>query len=125
MRNVLLVIHIAAAGIWLARYLYGKRGDLAAKMAKKAAGLHTVLARKYYVDEIYDATIVTPAVKLSEQFLWKFFDVGVIDGLVNGAARLVGYASGALRKVQAGVAQTYAFAFVAGVLLLLGILFMR
>ena len=120
-----LSVVIAAAGIWLARYLYGKRGDLAAKMAKKAAGLHTVLARKYYVDEIYDATIVTPAVKLSEQFLWKFFDVGVIDGLVNGAARLVGYASGALRKVQAGVAQTYAFAFVAGVLLLLGILFMR
>ena len=121
-----LSVAIAAAGIWLARYLFLTRGDLLATMARKAAGIHTVLTRKYYVDEFYDATIITPAVKLSEGVLWKFFDIRVVDGLVNGTARLVAHFSGALRKVQAGVAQTYALAFVAGVLLLLlGILFLR
>jgi NADH-quinone oxidoreductase subunit L len=96
-----------------------------AAIVKKAGAAQTILLKKYYVDEVYDAAVVTPAVKLSDRVLWKFFDVGVVDGLVNGTARLVGFFSGQLRKVQAGVAQTYALAFVAGVLLLLGILFMR
>jgi NADH-quinone oxidoreductase subunit L len=120
-----LSVGIAAAGIWFARFLYLKRGDVLAAIVKKAGAAQTILLKKYYVDEVYDAAVVTPAVQLSDRVLWKFFDVGVVDGLVNGTARLVGFFSGQLRKVQAGVAQTYALAFVAGVLLLLGILFMR
>ena len=41
---------------------------------------------KYYVDEIYDATIVQPIRIVSEQGLWKIVDARVIDGAVNGVA---------------------------------------
>ncbi len=40
---------------------------------------------KYYVDEFYDAMIINPIKQLSAQ-LWSF-DVWVLDGMVNGAAR--------------------------------------
>ncbi len=40
---------------------------------------------KYYVDEFYDAMVINPIKQLSAQ-LWSF-DVWVLDGAVNGAAR--------------------------------------
>jgi len=41
---------------------------------------------KYYVDEFYDAAIIEPIKRFSAQ-LWSF-DTWVVDGVVNGAARV-------------------------------------
>lgn len=41
---------------------------------------------KYYVDEFYDAAIIEPIKRFSAQ-LWSF-DTWVVDGMVNGAARV-------------------------------------
>ena len=41
---------------------------------------------KYYVDEFYDAAIIEPLKRFSAQ-LWSF-DTWVVDGMVNGAARV-------------------------------------
>src|SRR5205807_1504680 len=46
-----------------------------------------LLENKYYVDEIYDAALIRPVEEVSREGLWKFFDVGVIDGIVNGVGR--------------------------------------
>ena len=42
-------------------------------------------------------------------------DLGVIDGIVNGAGRLVARASGSLRRVQTGYVRTYAITLLLGV----------
>jgi NADH-quinone oxidoreductase subunit L len=44
----------------------------------------------------------------------------LIDGLiVNGSARVVGWTSGVLRKIQTGHLYTYAFSMIIGLLLML------
>jgi NADH-quinone oxidoreductase subunit L len=74
---------------------------------------------KYKIDEFYNSTIVNPILKGSEKILWKGIDVNVIDGAVNGTARVVNWFSQTVRKVQTGVAQFYAVVFVGGIVAVL------
>ncbi|HZF38159.1 MAG TPA: NADH-quinone oxidoreductase subunit L, partial [Blastocatellia bacterium] len=67
-----------------------------------------LLEDKYRVDEFYDATVVGPVENLSRDGLWKIVDVKIIDGFVNGVARLFGALAGALRYTQTGFARNYA-----------------
>ena len=120
-----LSVAIAVAGIWFARNIYLKRPEIAEKVSSSFRGIYKLLWNKYYVDEVYDATIVTPTVKVSEKLLWKGIDVGIIDGIVNGSATVTSWVSSKLRKIQTGFAQNYALAIVVGVIVILGILFGR
>ncbi len=113
---------VAFAGIGLAWLFFLKRRDLAAAAARRFRGLHQLLLRKYYVDEIYDAAVVQPIRIVSEQVLWKGVDVGVIDGAVNGAGVTVKSASGLLRLLQTGSIRAYAASLMVGTLLILGYL---
>ncbi len=83
-----------------------------------------MLYHKWYVDEIYDALIVRPIMALSRG-LARFIDGFLIDGTVNGA----GYAARAFgwvgSRLQTGQLNSYAFAVVAGVLLLLALMVLR
>jgi NADH-quinone oxidoreductase subunit L len=79
-----------------------------------------LLEHKYYVDEIYDAAIINPIHVGSREGLWKFFDVGVIDGLVNGVGRLVTDIGAVLRYLQFGFVRGYAAVILAGALLIIG-----
>jgi len=80
----------------------------------------TLLENKYYVDEIYDAAIINPIHAVSREGLWKIFDVGVIDGLVNGVGRLVTNAGALVRHLQAGFVRGYAAIILLGALLVIG-----
>jgi NADH:ubiquinone oxidoreductase subunit 5 (subunit L)/multisubunit Na+/H+ antiporter MnhA subunit len=72
------------------------------------------------VDEIYDALIVRPLVRLSTTVLWKGVDDGAIDGAgVNGSARLARGLGAIGSWLQTGQVGTYVFFFVVGVLLVL------
>jgi NADH-quinone oxidoreductase subunit L len=99
---------IAFAGIGLATFLWLKRRDIPAQLAQQYAGVHRLLLNKYYVDEVYDATIVQPIKVVSEEGLWRGFDVKVVDGAVNGAGYLVSGVSIVLRLMQNGSVKTYA-----------------
>ena len=79
-----------------------------------------MLVNKYYLDEIYDATLVQPIKLLSEQGLWKIVDARVIDGAVNGTAGIMVLLSGRLRRLQTGSVRAYAASLVCGVVLVLG-----
>jgi NADH-quinone oxidoreductase subunit L len=46
-----------------------------------------VLHNKWYVDELYDATIIRGTLALTQLLAW--FDRTIIDGIVNGAATVV------------------------------------
>ncbi|MGB9405189.1 MAG: NADH-quinone oxidoreductase subunit L [Candidatus Acidiferrales bacterium] len=81
---MLLSVALALAGIALAWFLYLKRTELPAKIARSANGFYQLVAHKYYVDEIYDAAFVNRAKDLGSSL--GMFDAKVIDGLgVNGA----------------------------------------
>ena len=117
---MLVSIAVAAAGIGVAVYFFLKNKRAADGVAERFAGVHRLLLNKYYVDEAYDATIVQPIRIASEEGLWKFFDVRVIDGAVNGVAQTVAGSSELLRRVQTGSVRTYAASLLLGVVAILG-----
>jgi NADH-quinone oxidoreductase subunit L len=49
-------------------------------------------------------------------------DLGIVDGIVNGVARLVGWLAGRLRTVQTGYVRTYAIAVLLGVVFVIVVL---
>ena len=89
-------------------------------MARQYSGIHKLLLNKYYVDEVYDATIVQPVRIVSEEGLWRGFDVKIVDGAVNGTAALVDGGAWILRRLQTGSVRTYASSVFLGVVLILG-----
>jgi NADH-quinone oxidoreductase subunit L len=111
---------IAIVGILIATFIWFRRRELADAMARTFAPLYKLLLNKYYVDELYDASIVQPIKVVSQRGLWRGFDVGVIDGAVNGTGALVSGAAAVLRRVQTGSVRTYAGSLFVGVVLVLG-----
>jgi NADH-quinone oxidoreductase subunit L len=101
-------IGAALAGALTAYLFYYAKPELPARLAVKAHAMYTILLNKYYLDEIYDAIIVIPVVQTSREFLWKFIDVSVIDGAVNGVGKVVRGSAGGLRHMQSGYVRTYA-----------------
>jgi len=111
---------VALVGIGLAVFLFLKRRAAADRLAAQFAGLHRVLERKYYVDEIYDAALVQPVRIGSDEGLWKTLDVKLIDGAVNGVAEAVRGGSESLRRLQTGSVRAYAVSLFLGVVMVLG-----
>jgi NADH-quinone oxidoreductase subunit L len=118
---VAVAITIAVAGIATAWTRLKPATLVPASESPPEEGVERVLADKYYVDEIYDETIVRPTVGISRNLLWRGVDQGVIDGLgVNGSAylaRLVGFIGS---QFQSGRLGTYAWVLTLGVLAVLG-----
>ncbi|MDQ3803653.1 MAG: hypothetical protein M3416_07470, partial [Acidobacteriota bacterium] len=100
-------LFIAGAGIGVGIWLFGRRPLL--KMPR-------LLENKYYVDEIYDAAIIEPIRTGSREGLWRFFDVGVIDGIVNGVGRGMSQAGSLVRYLQPGFVRSYAAIILLGAL---------
>ena len=111
---------IALVGIGIGWFVWRKRRDIADSMARRFSGAYRLLLNKYYVDEIYDATIVQPIRVVSQEGLWRGFDVKVIDGIVNGTATVVGTSAAGLRRIQTGSVRTYAGSVLVGAVLVLG-----
>jgi NADH-quinone oxidoreductase subunit L len=136
---MVLSVLIGVVGIWLAYRFYVQRPEISEHLAERWAWAHTVLSNKYYVDELYAATVVKGTMG-SARGLWSvdrnvidgavngsgwitvfsswlsgLFDLHIVDGMVNlvgGAAR---EASFVFRRVQTGLIQNYALLMVFGV----------
>ena len=116
---------VAVGGIGLAFFFFLQNPRAGDDMATRFAGLHRVLANKYYVDEIYDATLVQPIRIVSEDGLWKGVDLRAIDGVVNGVGEMLGGGSEILRRVQTGSVRASAASLFLGVVLILGYYLLR
>ena len=114
-----LSVVIALVGIAIAFTMYVKNTELPGKFVATFPTLHRAVYNKWYVDEIYDYVFVNPC-KAAGQFLWKGFDVLVIDGVVNGVANVVMGFSGIFRYMQSGYVYNYAFTMALGVVVMLG-----
>jgi NADH-quinone oxidoreductase subunit L len=130
---------IALAGIGLAWKLYVTSPEISERMAERFAGAHRTLSNKYYVDELYNATVVSGTFGAGKG-LWTF-DRNVVDGAVNGTSwvtvvsawfsgltdrtvvdgvvNLVGWivqeSSHAFRRLQTGLVQNYAMLMLFGI----------
>ena len=141
-------VGIATVGLLVARQFYLTNPALPENLMNRFRGLHTTLLNKYWVDEIYDALIVNRTKGLGT--LLGRFDLGVIDGGVNGSAwltrltasisgfldfwvvdfavrrsDLIYYLSYPMRRLQTGVIQNYAAFTVGGILLLVSYFVMK
>jgi NADH-quinone oxidoreductase subunit L len=113
-------VAVALAGIGLATVMYMKDPSLPGKFTAKFGKLHRAVFNKWYVDEIYDTLFVNSTKRLGI-FCWKGFDVKVVDGIVNGTAKLVGALSSVLRYTQSGLFQNYALTMVLGTVVMVAI----
>src|SRR5581483_6269855 len=110
-------------GIVIAWFLYVARPAMAESLKTAAGPLYTMIANKYYVDELYTGFIVKPLEGISRFVLWRGVDEGLIDGaLVNGLGRTVRGWGGLLRRLQSGSIRNYAAWVFAGSLLVIVVL---
>jgi NADH-quinone oxidoreductase subunit L len=145
----LMGVGAAVVGWWFARMLYkDATSQVPAKLKERFAAAWQVVYDKYYIDEIYEALVVRPAVFFAKFLSW--LDGHVIDWLVNfagwvtrfvanidgaidkyvvdGAVNLVANATIAggrqLRRVQTGRIQTYLYGALAGALVFVALNFL-
>jgi NADH-quinone oxidoreductase subunit L len=110
---------IALIGITIAFTLYVKNTELPGKFTATFPALHRAVYNKWYIDELYDFLFVNPCKSLGN-FLWKGFDVLIVDGIVNGVAAVVKGWSSAFRYTETGYVHNYAFVMAAGTVAILG-----
>ncbi len=107
----LLSVVLAIGGIVIGWLMFGKTP--LRKMPK-------ILEDKWRIDEIYNGYIVDPITNLSRSGLWKGFDVGFIDGIVNGIGHSVAALGSVARSVQVGFVRSYAAFILFGALIVIG-----
>ncbi|ALP62520.1 MULTISPECIES: NADH-quinone oxidoreductase subunit L [Paraburkholderia] len=113
-----LPVWLALAGVVVSWFLYLKRPDLPAVIKRGFGPIYTLLDNKYYMDKINEVVFARGAVAIGRG-LWKEGDVVVIDGIVNGSARFIGWFASVIRFLQSGYIYHYAFAMIIGMLGLL------
>jgi NADH-quinone oxidoreductase subunit L len=79
-----------------------------------------ILEQKWRLDELYNGYIVDPITRLSTNTLWKGFDVGFVDGIVNGIGTAVMGLGNVVRGVQVGFVRSYAAFLLIGALAVIG-----
>jgi len=111
---------LAVAGVFAAWYLYLRRPDIPARIARRFARFYRLLLHKFYFDDFNERVLVPASLALGRR-LWRTGDEALIDGaMVNGSARLVGWMSGVVSRVQTGYLYHYAFAMIIGLAAMLG-----
>lgn len=111
-------VALATVSALVAYILYAKKPEKVESMTKTIKPLHTLVANKYWVDEIYQKLILNPLVIVSRK-LWEKVDVKIIDKATYLASDLVRTAGDGVRSTQTGQLQTYALAILGGVVLTL------
>jgi NADH-quinone oxidoreductase subunit L len=95
-------------GIAVAYLFYIAAPGLPDALVDTFKGPYNWVYNKYFVDEFYDATIVSPTIDGSRLLLWRVADVRLIDGLANGIGTVMRGLGGSLRRVQSGYIRNYA-----------------
>ena len=104
----------AAIGIAVAAVGHlGRRSD-GPQMERFLGPLETLFANRFFIDQIYSGLIVRPLEAVA--MLAALIDRRLVDGLVDGIARLPVGLGSLVRRMQSGVVQRYALAGVMGIL---------
>ena len=122
---LLLTPVLVTMSIPLAYYLFVKNKNLPNQIANVNKPLYEFLLNKWYFDEIYEVIFVKPC-KRSGLFLWKFFDIKIIDGFgPDGISGMIKKFSIKANKFQSGYIYQYAFIMLLGFSALLTFLIVK
>jgi len=122
---LILTPTLVILSIPLAYYLFIKNKNLPTAIANVNKPLFQFLVNKWYFDELYEAIFVKPSKKLG-LFLWKFFDIKLIDRFgPDGVSSLIKKCSIKANKFQSGFIYQYAFIMLLGFSALLTFLIVK
>ena len=114
---LLASIALSVLGVLLAWQFYYRRPETPRQLAESAEPLYQASANRFYIDEIYRATITTPLEQLAS--VLPRFDRHWLDKIVDSFALTPRLLGRGIRGVQDGFLQSYAFWMLAGLALLL------
>ncbi|MEL7216083.1 MAG: proton-conducting transporter membrane subunit, partial [Pseudomonadota bacterium] len=101
-------------GLGLAWLMYIRFPGAPAALAQNQKILYEFLLNKWYVDEIYTAVVVKPAMALGT-LLWKRGDGKIIDGCINGLAMgIIPFFTRLAGRAQSGFLFHYALTMILG-----------
>jgi NADH-quinone oxidoreductase subunit L len=109
----LLAALLGIAIAW-ARYGRGQRRSF----APSPNPLYQLLARKYFIDEIYDWVLVRPILWLGRATTTALEGL-TLDGGGRGLGKVTGRVSGGLRALQTGYVRNYALGILLGAVVIL------
>ena len=115
---MVLSVLVALTGILVAHRFYRRNPELPVRLAARFTGLHKLVYHKYYVDEVYEKIIIGPLRGLSNLF-YNIGDRLLVEGAVNGSARLVNGIGSIVRLIQTGSLRHYLLAMLAGALVMI------
>lgn len=113
---------VALAGIGLAMAIYWKKAISHEAIAEKFKPIYNLLYHKYYIDEIYLWLINNVLDGLGKVLYW--FDIHVIDGIVDGVAAIARFLGGSMRKAETGKLQNYGLVMFLAVVVIAIILYL-
>lgn len=99
---------VALGGLFVAYLLYYKKPLTAASYAQKFPALYRIVSNKFYVDEIYQAVIVTPLLMFSRLILGTLVEGGLVNGSAYGAGAATRGLGALVRRIQSGNIRSYA-----------------
>ena len=122
---LMLTPTLVILSIPLSYYLFVKNKNLPKQIVNINQPLHNFLVNKWYFDEFYDVIFVKSS-KSFGLFLWKFFDLKVIDGFgPDGVSSVIKKFSLKAKKIQSGFIYHYAFVMLLGFSALLTFLIVK
>jgi NADH-quinone oxidoreductase subunit L len=122
---LLLTPILVCSSIPISYYLFVKNKDLPNSIVEINKPLYNFLVNKWYFDELYEILFIKPSKKIG-LFLWKFFDVKIIDGFgPDGVSSLIKKFSIKANKFQSGYIYQYAFIMLLGFSALLTFLIIK
>ncbi len=99
---------VAVLGFLVAWQFYFRKPGTAAALAQRFRPAYSLVAHKYWVDEIYGIVIVGPLLAVSRLFLGGIVDTGLVQGTgagLAGGTRGLGWIT---RRMQSGNIRSYA-----------------
>lgn len=136
-----LSIFVAGTGILLAYLFYYKKSLSANKVSKSLSSIYSLLRNKYYFDEFYGASVIRGVLGLSRASakfddkivdgavngtakvglyisrLSRWFDDNIVDGAVDGTAFISDLLGSRLRRIQTGKIENYITFLLVGILI--------
>jgi len=139
---------VAGAGILISYGTYVKSWIAREAFSSRLGPIYRLLYNKYYVDEIYLRFIIRPLILLTRGLFafdlgvidggvngsarltvgWsrakRWFDIHVVDGAVNGVGNVTQFAGSVFRRAQTGYLQQYALMIIIGLATILIVKFL-
>ncbi len=107
-------IGLALVGVAVAVFMFS-RPSRADAVRQRLLPLHRLLAGKYFVDELYERTLVKPLAWIAETVFLRGGDRAVLDGTLHGLAAVAQRAATILSRAQTGSLQMYMLLVMIGI----------